>query len=190
MCSRYTVFTDDNDLMKKFLSRAGLYEIGEIYPAYGAPIIHLINGVICSRKGVWGFPSFSSKVIFNARVETVTVKDMFAKAFENNRCVIPATAFYEWDHKSGSGKKLMYRFTLPSDDLIYMCGFYKIVENEKRYVILTTEASEDMSDIHTRMPVIIPQDRVREYLTNKFSCYDVACSMPPKLMRTVFTSNL
>ncbi len=190
MCSRYTVYTeDDNSLMKTFLTRAGLNDVGEIYPASGAPILHCIDGIICARRGVWGFPSFNSKVIFNARVETVTVKDMFSRWFEKSRCIIPATAFYEWDHKSAEGKKILYKFTLPYDDMIYMCGFYKIVDGEKRYVILTTEASDDMSDIHTRMPAIIPREKVREYLKNDFTCYDIACSLPPKLIRRVFTSN-
>ncbi len=186
MCGRYSVFTDDGDsLMKTFLKRAGITEeIGEIYPTAFAPIIHEINNVICSRRGVWGFKGYSASTVFNARVETVTVKDIFSKDFENRRCVIPATAFYEWNHKDGvDGTKQMYRFTLPSEDIMYMCGFYKLINNVKHYVILTTEANEDMEDIHTRMPVIIPQSRVKEYLLNNFYCYDIACSLPPKLSR-------
>ncbi len=192
MCSRYTVYSDnDNSLMRLFLSKAGFdSEISEIYPSCTAPIIHAIGDKICAKKGIWGFKGYSSRLIFNARVETVTVKDLFSSDFENRRCVIPASAFYEWDHKSGTdGKKQLYRFNIPSSDILYFCGFYKLTEGVKHFVILTTEANSDMCDIHTRMPVIIPHAMVREYLTNDQYCYDIACSAPPELVRVQISAD-
>ncbi len=188
MCSSYTVCTDDdNSLMTLFLQRAGLSDDqGDVYPKLAAPIIHTIGDKICSRPALWGIVGYNKKVIFNARVETVTQKELFARDFENHRCVIPATAFYEWNHKLGpDGKKDRYKFTLPYDDIIYMCGFYTLREGVKYFVILTTEASPDVDDIHTRMPVIILQNRVRTYLTDPHQCYDIACTMPPVLKRAV-----
>ena len=54
------------------------------------------------REFKWGLipswakdPKIGQKMI-NARSETLTEKPAFRKAFEKRRCVIPASAFYEW----------------------------------------------------------------------------------------------
>ena len=54
----------------------------------------------------WGLiPNWCSKPLkemkvatFNARAETVTEKRMFRSAFENSRCLIPASGYYEWQN--------------------------------------------------------------------------------------------
>ena len=51
----------------------------------------------------WGLiPSWWKKTAketpstFNARAETVANKPMFCSAFKRNRCLIPASGYYEW----------------------------------------------------------------------------------------------
>ena len=46
----------------------------------------------------WGLPCFRGRQqIINAHAETVTEKPMFRRSIAFQRCVIPATGFYEWD---------------------------------------------------------------------------------------------
>jgi putative SOS response-associated peptidase YedK len=74
------------------------------------------------RKGLralvpmrWGvIPSWWSKPLkemnlatFNARVETITEKPMFRRAFKRTRCLIPASGYYEW-HDAPDGKQPYY----------------------------------------------------------------------------------
>lgn len=186
MCGAYTVYTDQkNEMMEKYLSQAGFYTKPDVvHPNFDAPIIIAEKGKIHSRRGMWGLGNFSSPII-NARIETVTVKKYFSESFAERRCVVPATAFFEWFHMGGEeGRKNVYRFCVPNNKVFYMAGLYMYDEGRKRFVILTMPANDDVSDIHTRMPVIIPYSQVREYLTDRFNCYDIARRVDPTLYRT------
>ena len=170
MCGRYTVFTEDEDsLMTKFLKQAGFKEpVGDIYPTDPAPIITMYDGKIGAKYAFWGFPSPSgdSKPVINSRSETAVGKRFFREALYERRCVIPATGFYEWSRQT----KLKYLFSGINTDILYMAGAYNEYGPVKKFVIFTREADDDISDIHNRMPVLVPTDHVREYLT-EFSYY-------------------
>lgn len=116
----------------------------------------------------WGFPNFrSSGVIFNARSETVLEKRMFRDSVQHRRCIIPATAFYEWDrHKD----KITFR--RPDAPVMFMAGFYNQFANAQknrtadgsRYVILTTGANDCVSPIHERMPIILDENELEDWM--------------------------
>jgi putative SOS response-associated peptidase YedK len=96
---------------------------------------------------------------FNARAETVAEKPMFRDSFKLQRCLMPATGYYEW-HDTPEGKQPYY-FTrrdgqvmtiaaiqdawryAPSDDPIRSCA------------MLITEPNKFVAEVHDRMPVIL-----------------------------------
>ena len=46
----------------------------------------------------WGFKAFDEgNLLINARAESLLLKPAFRELAKENRCVIPATSFYEWD---------------------------------------------------------------------------------------------
>ncbi len=109
----------------------------------------------------WGFP-FQKKLVFNGRSESIQEKRMFQDLVDVNRCIIPASLFYEWHDK------VKYTIEAPTP-CFFMAGLYRTYRDRgegprNSFVILTTDADKDVSRIHTRMPVILPQDRLKEYL--------------------------
>lgn len=116
----------------------------------------------------WGIDvDFMKKSIINSRIEKIYTSKFFKEDFEYRRCLIPATAFFEWNKKN----KDKYRLTVKSQKIFSIAGIfreYKSQETSIRHVsMLTTEAKGSMSEIHTRMPIILPQSFEQIYLTGK-----------------------
>ena len=114
----------------------------------------------------WSQDIFVRKYTLNARIETLHEKKSF-KSVINNRCLIIADGFYEWQWVTKSGsKKNKYLITVPDEGLFGFAGIYsKWLDFEgnifNSYSIITTEANELMSEIHNtkkRMPVILKKE--------------------------------
>ena len=80
-------------------------------------------------------------------------------AARERRCLIPATGFYEWT-KDAEGKRLPWYIHAPDDAPIAFAGVWQRWEKGDEPLdtgaIVTTGASNAMSAIHHRMPVILP----------------------------------
>ena len=113
---------------------------------------------------IWGFTNpKSSAPIINARSETVTERPMFKNLISSSRCLIPADGFYEWKGKQP------YYFQLHRKQLFAFAGLW----NRDRCVIMTRAADQNMQGIHHRMPMILPADRWKSYLSNSELIPDV-----------------
>jgi putative SOS response-associated peptidase YedK len=102
--------------------------------------------------------SFKFKTI-NARAEGIEGKPVYKKPFRFQRCLVPATGFYEWD-KSQTPSKPHY-FHLKEQDLFAFAGLYDVWQDRdtgqaiRSYTIITTTANDLVGSIHPRMPVIL-----------------------------------
>lgn len=191
MCGRYSLYDDDdyfeifsflNELRKKYPT--GQFSRGEVFPSSFAPV--LVRDDKDSRGYtpeiyLWGIPGFDSKgVIINARSETVAQKRTFSSSFSNRRCIIPSTGFYEW---SKDTKKKKFHFSLPDEKTLFMAGVYSVIENVPKFVILTRDANDDVSDIHNRMPVILDRQDINFWLRDNRSAVEILEKDPPELFR-------
>ena len=139
----------------------------------GAPAVTLTKEGI--QEQTWGFP-LDKKLVFNARSESLHSKQMFYSLLENNRCIIPATTFFEWSEKR--------KFNISTHEpYFFMAGLWRpeITEDglTKRFVILTTQANHEMENIHNRMPVIIDPNSMSDYLNPLNSFEDLAELLNP-----------
>ena len=130
----------------------------------------------------WGLiPSWSNnrdvqKFTLNAKIETLKEKPSFKYSI-NNRCLILATGFMEWQWLDPKGKqKQKYLISTPDHEPFAMAGLWnswldkptgEIVDT---YTMVTTEANELMSRIHNtkkRMPVILNRANEQEWLNGQ-----------------------
>jgi putative SOS response-associated peptidase YedK len=170
MCGRFTLRTPAVDLIE-------IFEIArsfEIVPRYNiAPTQQVLavretDGVREPVQLRWGLlPSWSDASpggppMINARSETAAEKPAFRNAFRRRRCLIPADGFYEWQ-KSSEGRKQPYLIGLQDDQPFAFAGLWERCRAPDQSTIesctiLTTEANDRMSELHDRMPVILPRD--------------------------------
>jgi putative SOS response-associated peptidase YedK len=91
---------------------------------------------------------------FNARAETVATKPMFRQAFRKHRALVPVDGFYQW-RRSESGKQPFF-FSRADGKLTVFAGLWEYWEREGNGLytcsIITTDAGEDIEDVHDRMP--------------------------------------
>ena len=169
MCGRYQFSADEYKEIRQIVRDAqrrsegnelNFPMAGDICPSQVAPVLVSRGEKIVGEFQQWGLPGFRGRQqIINARAETVTEKPMFRRSIAFQRCVIPATGFYEWDQE-----KAKYRFILPHANTLYLAGLYNEFQGERRFLILTTEANASVSFIHSRMPVIIFREMIDTWL--------------------------
>ena len=96
----------------------------------------------------------------------------FKDAFKRKRCLIPATAFFEWSGEKG--RKTKWRVTVKDEPLFAFAGLWEWWRDPSKphepgietYTILTTEPNDLLSDIHDRMPVIVLEKDYDDWLEN------------------------
>ncbi len=175
MCGRYALRISIEELIEKYgISKKGpdINPRDEIFPTDIAPVVVENRGQREIRQYKWGFNlSFTNKLIINARGETIEKKNVFKKAFLNQRCIIPATAFFEW--KKEGRKKTKYRIFLKDNTVISLAGIFDTFTFENGemidcFTIITTSPSEQLNKIHDRMPVILQKEEEKYWLDNYF----------------------
>jgi putative SOS response-associated peptidase YedK len=103
---------------------------------------------------------------FNARMETAHEKPVFRAAWKHQRCIIPASGYFEWTGEKG--KKQPW-FIAPDQNLpvFFFAGLYSTrTSGQTTCTILTREASSEIKDLHPRMPVILTSDQLTPWMAN------------------------
>lgn len=178
MCGRY--WADDSAPMQaiveemnrspqaeKWRETDAIVTSGEICPTNVAPVI------ATNRRGMravfpmkWGFAG--RMLLVNARAESAAVKPTFREAWHAHRCIVPAAGYFEWEHfTDADGKRrtgAKYRIWPRDGALTWLCGLYRVEGGLPAFVILTREPGEGIRFIHDRMPLILPESRVDEWI--------------------------
>ena len=146
---------------------------GEICPTAKAPVLVQEGAGAAPALMKWGY-QLPGTLVINARAETAPEKPLFRRSLAAHRCLIPATAFYEWD----AGKR-KYQFTLPEEPVFYMAGLFDRRDGEDCYCVLTTAANDSMKPVHNRMPLVVPKRQISAWLTDKDSALSMLAAQPP-----------
>jgi putative SOS response-associated peptidase YedK len=122
----------------------------------------------------WGLiPSFVKDIkqnysMVNTRVESILEKPYFKRQSHHHRCLIPVNGYYEWSGEKGN--KIPFAF-YTQNSVFYLAGIWDIWSNPEgdeilSFSILTKPADSSISNIHSRMPVIMSINESKMWLDN------------------------
>ncbi len=184
MCSRYYIDNNIPDEVSALFTgrkKSSLkWAARDVHPDEMAPIIARGKVGISFNEMRWGFPQYSGKGLFiNARAETAMQRKTFSESVLYRRCVIPARHFYEWD-----ASKNKVTFLRENSSVLYMAGFFNMIQDEPRFVVLTTQANQSVSSVHDRMPLILEAGDVDNWIFDGSQTQAFLQKVPLTLQKT------
>jgi putative SOS response-associated peptidase YedK len=172
MCGRYSlVFIDDlGNRFRVFNPMIGSRSRFNIAPGNEMPVIihEGKNELVMMKWGLvprWTQDITAAKRSINARAETLSEKPSFAELLKNQRCLVPASGFFEW--KNEGKKKVPFSIHLPKIPIFAFAGLYDQWADSdgnllRTYTIITTKPNELIAKIHNRMPsILMPESEDR-----------------------------
>lgn len=134
----------------------------DVRPTQQIPILLADHRLTRMRWGLvprWSKDGPGSNNIINARAEGITAKPSFRQPIRTQRCLIPASAFYEWQG-TVKGAKTKMRIGRRDGEMFGMAGLYDTWtqpdgDEVQTCAIITCAPNTLMAPIHNRMPVIL-----------------------------------
>jgi len=135
---------------------------------------HTVDGGRALHHLYWGLipswtkdPTIGNRMI-NARGETVAEKPSFRTALRRRRCLILADGFYEW--AAGPEGKVPHHIHRIDGRPFAFAGLWEHWmgpngEEITSCTIITTTANAQMTAVHRRMPVILPEGEHARWLS-------------------------
>lgn len=184
MCGRFVRVPSVEEIASSFVAsheeRVDAYSPG--YNVAPSQMIPVVTGGDNRRvaDSVWGIAAAwkPSTMVINARMETIHEKPMFKHLIGRGRCIVPMSGYYEWltneqtkrSMNLGSGKIPFFITAAPGSPLVHgrllaAAGLLRNVDGRSSCVLLTRRANESVSNIHDRMPVLLDEEAIDEWLS-------------------------
>ena len=127
----------------------------------------------------WGFiPSWWTELTppnktTNARAETAAKKPMWREAWRKQRCLIPASSWYEWfnaTNADGPPLKIPHVLERADGKEILFAGLWSLYQASPdsdpmpTCAIITVASAPDIAEIHERTPVVLDPQHWKQWL--------------------------
>jgi len=217
MCGRYNIITSAQGLYDAFKIISSELNFEFVEPNYNvhpsppaakpdqlvtAPIIRINNMTYEAVPAIWPLiPTWAKGTVSkystaNAKAETLDTTKSYRSAWSNaQRCLIPATGFYEWQVVEGKKQKQPYNIKLANQPIFAMAGLWEQSINPETeitvdsFTIITTQANSMMAEIHNtkeRMPVIVSPESYQHWLTGSLTDAEQLLAPYPESYMTAY----
>ena len=163
MCNLYRMTRGVDEIARLFAVEAdnGANFAEEVYPGY--PGLVVAEGR--ARPMSWGFPlvlkgkqgqALRPKPVTNARDDKLSTA-FWRDSFARRRCLVPVSAWAEPEGEAGRMTRTWHG--LPDGAILAVASLWRpTAEWGDAYTLVMTESSEQMADVHDRMPVILERE--------------------------------
>jgi putative SOS response-associated peptidase YedK len=188
MCGRYALSAEISDIAQEFSTNSApelslpadwnIKPTNDVYIIKNQAIEIASWGIIAHWSKSDDEAAKSQSSAINARSESVHEKPTFKSAFRSNRCLLPATGYYEWASELGKYKTKQPIYISRDDNkLLAFTGIFQSWTSPSGRVIqsvsiITRQAVGQLALVHSRMPVFLPRDRWADWMNPKIN--DVA----------------
>jgi len=190
MCGRFSQLLGSKEIEEEFNVK---FYNSKITNSYNIAPTQFISTIKYSNEGyiysnmLWNYGlSYSNSQkrnfsIINARDDSLH-KNLYHKAINSTRCIIPISGFYEW--KKSNGIKQPYHIHFQDYKPMALGGIFSAYEDSNKNIIesvaiITTSPSKQMSEIHNRMPLIINKSEYKTWLDSNNELSNVSHIIKP-----------
>lgn len=177
MCTRYVLLQEH---LTAALRQLGVDEASDYATRYNIAPMTAVPAVRAKPKSSqresralrWGLvPPWAKEDVgfkmVNARAETLAEKPAFRDAFRRQRCVIPASGYYEW--QAVGSLKLPWLFERRDGQPLLFAGLWSSWPGGdgpplETCALVTTTPNELAATVHNRMPVVLESAAVAAWL--------------------------
>ena len=174
MCGRFTLeptaeFSARFDLADRLPDLQPRYNIapGQLVPVIVAEHPHRLTLMRWGLIPHWAKDAKTAYKMINARLETLTQRPAYRQLLAANRCLVPASGFYEWQAQGRA--KTPYYIHPAEDAFVGLAGLFDTWtdpagEAIPTFTIITREATDVVARLHHRMPVVLTKDDEHAWL--------------------------
>jgi putative SOS response-associated peptidase YedK len=174
MCGRFTLepteaFYERFQITNRLTALVPRYNIapGQLVPVLVAEHPRRVTLMRWGLIPHWAKDAKAAYKMINARLETLTQRPAYRHLLAANRCLVPASGFYEW--KAEGRGKTPYYIHPAAGSFVGFAGLYDTWtdatgEEIPTCTIITREADDFMARLHNRMPVVLAQEDENAWL--------------------------
>jgi putative SOS response-associated peptidase YedK len=194
MCGRFVRKTSAVQVAEAFAAQVDTDELGLNFNVAPTSQVLAVVGEPNNRSLVsfswgliprWAPDSSRAASMINARIETVAEKPSFRDLVSRNRCVLPMDGYFEWKeqlrHDTSKAVKQPFYFSVDLESrfshkgVLAIAGLWTSWKDPNQpdaqtvytVVALTTDANDMVGQIHHRMPVLLDEQGVENWLDVK-----------------------
>ena len=194
MCGRFVRKTSAVQVAEAFAAHVDTDELGlnfnvaptsQVLAVVGEPNNRSLTSFSWGLIPRWAPDSSRAASMINARVETVAEKPSFRDLVSRNRCVLPMDGYFEWKeqlrHDTSKAVKQPFYFSVDLQSrfshkgVLAIAGLWTSWKDPNQpdaqavhtVVALTTNANDMVGEIHHRMPVLLDEQGVDNWLDVK-----------------------
>lgn len=188
MCGRATLSFDQLQELNSFLNAIDSGELPSLldseggYHNFNAPPTSVLPGCYLAEDGqrtlepmYWWFMKWKPKdgkpnfkySTFNARADSLLKSNLWKSVISDpsSRCIIPLSGYYEFSGPKGN--KTPHYFYPKGQKFFAAAGLYSTIspnEGMKSFTIITTNPNQVQEPIHDRMPALLLDDEINDWL--------------------------